>query len=197
MVQGWGSGGGWAGTLGPAGHRSRNEGGSPQEWGSISPGIGEHCSWENHQCGNGGTLPRGGFMAPGIRKHCPREINHPRKGNVSPQELGCISLRGCITPGMGGALSQGDPSPPGPPLPSSQLLTDGPRRTFSAELPPGSASGIRTAPGWQQLSPSWGTGAAAGSRPGSWASPPSRGRADFSRRELFPGSDPGEGRARG
>lgn len=42
--------------------------------------------------------------------------------------------------------------------PRSLLLTDGSRRTFPAALPPGSASGIRTAPGWQQLSPSWGHG---------------------------------------
>lgn len=154
-------------TPGMRGDHPRNGEASPQGSGSIvpgkiiTPGMGEHC-------------PRGEFMPPGIRNHYPGEINPPRKGNVSPAGIG------------GGGM---DPSPQGSaehrlrglhhrrdPLPSSLLLTDGSRRTFPADLPPGSASGIRTAPGWQQLSPSWGTGAAVGSRPGSWASPPKPGQ---------------------
>lgn len=98
MVQEWGS----------AGHRSKDDGASPQEWGSISPGIREHCSSENHHSRNGGTSPQGEFMPPGIEKHHPREINHSKNGKASPQELGCI------TPGMREPLSHGDSSPPGP-----------------------------------------------------------------------------------
>lgn len=127
---------GWQETLGTAGHLSRDERRSPQEWGSISPGIREHCSWENHQSRNGGTLPQGEFLPPGIRKHSPREINHPRNGKVSPQELECITPRGLHHPRDRGSIVPGGSITGGTP-PSSLLLTGGPRRTFSAGLPPG------------------------------------------------------------